>query len=160
MQWLLDLEADTDPISTCRLMNVFRRKGVGVAGLSLERGPQGYRLVALVDSPESEIEHLYNYLRRTGGVREIGAYVPQASRQPSFLLVDVGEGASRLAAALESCPGARFVFAGQGKVLFELPGVTAARCVPQGFGTGFARFKSSAGALRPDQVEAVGNARR
>ena len=34
MKWLLELETEKDPISICRLMNIFRRKGVNIVTLS------------------------------------------------------------------------------------------------------------------------------
>ena len=39
MQWLITLETEQDLIVTCRLMNVFRRKGLKITTLAMARGP-------------------------------------------------------------------------------------------------------------------------
>src|SRR5436190_6517706 len=74
MQWLLELETERDPISTCRLMNIFRRKGVNIVALSLEAGPAEFSMKALVETAESEVAHIFNFLRRTEGVRHVTCY--------------------------------------------------------------------------------------
>ena len=74
MQWLLELETDKDPIATCRLMNIFRRKGVGIVTLSLEAGAAEFSMKALVETAESEVAHIFNFLRRTEGVRHVTCY--------------------------------------------------------------------------------------
>src|SRR5437773_1615199 len=74
MQWLLELETEKDPISTCRLMNIFRRKGVSIVALSLEAGPAEFSMKALVETAESEVAHIFNFLRRTEGVRHVTCY--------------------------------------------------------------------------------------
>jgi len=74
MQWLLELETEKDPISTCRLMNIFRRKGVNIVTLSLEAGPAEFSMKALVETAESEVAHIFNFLRRTEGVRHVTCY--------------------------------------------------------------------------------------
>jgi hypothetical protein len=74
MQWLLELETEKDPISTCRLMNIFRRKGVNIVTLSLEAGPAEFAMKALVETAESEVAHIFNFLRRTEGVRHVTCY--------------------------------------------------------------------------------------
>jgi hypothetical protein len=83
MQWLLALETERDPISTCRLMNIFRRKGVSVLRLELESGPSGFSLAALVETRESDLAHIFNFLRRTEGVREVTCYRHKASESTS-----------------------------------------------------------------------------
>ena len=66
MQWLLELETERDPISTCRLMNIFRRKGVNIVTLSLKAGPAEFSMKALVETAESEVAHLFNFLVKLG----------------------------------------------------------------------------------------------
>ena len=78
MQWLLQLETERDPISTCRLMNIFRRKGVSVLRLELESGPASLSILALVETKESDVPHLFHFLRRTEGVREVTCYRHEA----------------------------------------------------------------------------------
>ena len=74
MQWLLQLETEKDPISICRLMNIFRRKSVSIVALSLEAGPAEFSMKALVETAESEVAHIFNFLRRTEGVRHVTCY--------------------------------------------------------------------------------------
>ena len=91
MQWLLELETERDPISTCRLMNIFRRKGVSVLRLELESRPASYAMMALVETRESEVAHVFHFLRRTEGVREVTCYRHEPSTGVS------GDGAWRTA---------------------------------------------------------------
>ncbi len=41
MQWLITLETENDLIVTCRLMNVFRRKGTKISTLAIGRAAAG-----------------------------------------------------------------------------------------------------------------------
>src|SRR5437773_7061755 len=74
MQWLLELETERDPISTCRLMNIFRRKGVNIVTLSLEAGAAEFSMKALVETAESEVTHIFNFLRRTEAWRTLTCF--------------------------------------------------------------------------------------
>ncbi len=74
MQWLLELETERDPIAICRLMNIFRRKGVSVLRLELDSDASTFSLIALVETRESDVPHLFHFLRRTEGVREVTCY--------------------------------------------------------------------------------------
>ena len=74
MQWFLELETEKDPISICRLMNIFRRKGVNIVALSLEADAAEFSMKALVETAESEVTHIFNFLRRTEGVRHVTCY--------------------------------------------------------------------------------------
>src|SRR6266571_932920 len=97
MQWLLALETEDDPIPACRLLNIFRRKSVKIGTLTLAAGIGGYSLLALVETAESEVEHLFNFLRRTEGVRHVTCYRPEPSANAKFLLAEAnGSGPSRL----------------------------------------------------------------
>ncbi len=80
MQWLLALETDDDPISICRLMNVFRRKGVNLVTLSLAARARGFSVMALVETSETEVEHLFNFLRRSAGVEHVTCYLPVSAQ--------------------------------------------------------------------------------
>ena len=42
MQWLITLETEQDLIVTCRLMNVFRRKGTKFRRWQWQRGPDAF----------------------------------------------------------------------------------------------------------------------
>jgi acetolactate synthase regulatory subunit len=67
MQWLIALDTNGDPITSCRLMNIFRRKGVSIVTLAMAARPEGFSVVALAETPESEVEHVFNFLRRVEG---------------------------------------------------------------------------------------------
>jgi acetolactate synthase regulatory subunit len=121
MQWLVSLEMENDPIASCRLLNVFRRKGVRVGTLSLAAGLEGTSLVAVVESPEREIEHIFHFLRRTAGVRHVDYYRHEPSGDASILFLDAPTDASSLAQIQETFPGSRLLFASHGKYLLELP---------------------------------------
>ena len=126
MQWLLALETEDDPIPACRLLNIFRRKSVKIGTLTLASGIGGYSLLALVETAESEVEHLFNFLRRTEGVRHVTCYRHEPSTNASFVFMDAGADASRAARLLAALPGSELVFANQGKLLFEVPASAAA----------------------------------
>ena len=51
MKWLIALETDNDPIAACRLMNIFRRKGLKIATLTLAAQPAGFSMMVLVEAP-------------------------------------------------------------------------------------------------------------
>jgi hypothetical protein len=132
MQWLLALETDNDPISICRLMNTFRRKNVKIVTLSLAATDSGFSLRALVETAESEVEHLYHFLRRTEGVEHVSCYTrapepdfePEALRSNggvSYIFINAGSDSCGRAGAAESLPGSKVVFADQGKLLLEVP---------------------------------------
>jgi hypothetical protein len=74
MRWLLTLETEKDPIATCRLMNIFRRKGVAILKLELASAAAGFSLSALVETRDADVPHLFHFLRRTEGVREVTCY--------------------------------------------------------------------------------------
>ena len=74
MRWLTALETDNESITLCRLMNIFRRKGINIASLTMHAKPEGFTLLALVEAGPAEIEHLGNFLRRTEGVTKVACY--------------------------------------------------------------------------------------
>lgn len=71
MQRLLTIDTEDDLIVTCRLINVFRRKGVRVKKLVMSSTLDGLRLVVLLDLAEGDFEHLFNFIRRTEGVSHL-----------------------------------------------------------------------------------------
>ena len=121
MQWLITLETENDMIVTCRLMNVFRRKGAKISTLALAGRPQGYSMMAVLDTPESEIDHLFNFLRSMEGVEHVSYYQHQTSAAASFVFLDAGADASRVAEVLKTFPGSQLIFASHGKYLLEVP---------------------------------------
>src|ERR1051326_3625509 len=105
MQWLLTLESDRDPIVLCRLMNIFRRKGLELDTMALGAKPDAYSLMTLVDSPESEVDHIFNFLRRTDGVRGVSFYRHEPSRDATFIFVDSVETSENFKRIQEAFPG-------------------------------------------------------
>ena len=100
MQWFLELETEKDPISICRLMNIFRRKGVNIVALSLEAGPAEFSMKALVETAEFEVAHIFNFLRRTEGVRHVTCYRHESAADVSVTAKDGSEGITSRAARL------------------------------------------------------------
>ena len=124
MKWLISLETNDDPITACRLMNVFRRKGFKVVTLAMSAQPAGYSMMVLVETPECEAEHIFNYLRTAPGVEHVDSYRHEPSADATFLFVDGAADASSVTRILEILPGAKLLFASHGKFLLEVPADT------------------------------------
>ena len=120
MQWLLTLESDRDPIVICRLMNVFRRKGLSIETLALAAKPEGYSCITVVDTPGTEIDHIFNFLRRTEGVSNVACYRHEPSSAASFVFVESNANPENISRILEVLPGSKIIFASHGKYLFEV----------------------------------------
>lgn len=156
MKWLIELVTDSDPISACRLLNIFRRKGLKLEalGMSQRLGGFGFSLLALVDFAESELGHVFNYLRRTEGVEGVKCYRHDESAEASFILVDA-EAHSALE-IIREFPESKLIFASLGNYLLEVPPGTRA---PAG-GSGiqcqrFARVMTTENPTRTEPVSAV-----
>jgi len=121
MQWTLALEIDHDPITACRLMNIFRRKGVKLAAMAMAAGPSGFSLTAVVETPEGDVEHLFHFLRRTEGVHHATCYQHEPSSKACYIFVDDGADHSRAARILGLSSQSKLIFASGGKYLIELP---------------------------------------
>jgi len=119
MQWLIALETEQDLIVTCRLMNVFRRKGLKITTLAMAARPDGFSMMVVLDSPQSTIDHLFNFLRRTEGVERVSYYQHQTSADASFVFIDADT--SRVAEVLKTFPESKLIFASHGKYLLEVP---------------------------------------
>ena len=104
MQWLITLETERDFIAVCRIMNILRRKGLNVATLALAATPAGFSLMAVVDSADAEVDHIFNFLRRTEGVQHVTYYRHEPSQDASFVFIDGDEDHSRVARVLETFP--------------------------------------------------------
>jgi hypothetical protein len=156
MQWLMALETNSDPISTCRLMNIFRRKGVSIVTLTLAARPAGFSLMALVETPEADVEHLFNFLRRTEGVHHVTYYRHEPSGNASFVFIDEDPNSSNLARFLQTFPESKLIFASQGKSLLEVPADRRPRPAAPGLSElqflPFARVKTTV--LQPELVVA------
>jgi len=121
MQWLLTLETEHDMIVTCRLMNVFRRKGVIISTLALATRPHGFSMMAVLEGSAPDIDHLFNFLRGLEGVERISYYQHQTSADASFIFLDADADSTRVAEVLNTFPGSKLVFASHGKYLLEVP---------------------------------------
>jgi len=69
MRWMVSLEVEYDPIILYRLLNVLRRKDVTIDSIMLTSSPSGILFLAFVNSPEKDVEHIFNFVRRMPGVR-------------------------------------------------------------------------------------------
>jgi acetolactate synthase regulatory subunit len=121
MQWLLTLETNDDMISICRLMNIFRRKSLKITTLAMTARPAGFSLMGVVDSAEADVDYLFNFLRRTEGVRHVTCYRHESFPNASFVLIDSEEDNSGVTRVLEAFPESKLVFASHGKYLLEIP---------------------------------------
>ncbi len=120
MKWLISLETNEDPIVACRLMNIFRRKGLKVVTLAMSGQPAGYTLMVLVETPEGQADHIFNFLRSIPGVEHVEYYRHELSADASFIFVDGAAGAPSASQILSALPGATLLFASQGKFLLEV----------------------------------------
>src|SRR5208282_1546934 len=134
MQWLITLDTEEDLIVTCRLMNVFRRKGMKITTLAMAARPKGFSMMAVLDSPESDIDHLYNFLRRTEGVERVSYYQHQPSADASFVFIDADADTTRVAEILNTFPGSKLIFASHGKYLLEVPAESRRQPAAPAFG--------------------------
>ena len=121
MQWLLTLETNDDMISICRLMNIFRRKSLSITTLAITARPAGFSLMGVVDSPEADVDYLFNFLRRTEGVQHVTCYRHESFPNASFVLIDSEEDNSGVSRVLRAFPESKLVFASNGKYLLEIP---------------------------------------
>lgn len=158
MQWLIALETENDPIPACRLMNVFRRKGVKIVTLGLTAQAAAFSMMALVETPEAEVDHIFNFLRRTEGVRHVACYRHDVSREAAFLLVDSVANGRGFGEILRASPEAKVVFACHGKHLVEVPAEGRLRLSAQGSGEAgilpFSLFKTTRDIPDPELVAA------
>ncbi|HTV56872.1 MAG TPA: hypothetical protein VMI06_18410 [Terriglobia bacterium] len=71
MQRLLTIDTEGELIVICRLVNIFRRKGVKLTKLAMSSTPEGFRVAVRFEAAENEIGHLFNFVRRTEGVSHV-----------------------------------------------------------------------------------------
>lgn len=121
MKWLVALEIDDDPIATCRVMNIFRRKGLKIVTLAMAAAAPDFSIMAVLETAEPGVEHLFNFLRRTEGVRHVTCYREHPGADTSFVYVDADSEASNAARFLETFPDAKLILGGHGKYLLEAP---------------------------------------
>jgi acetolactate synthase regulatory subunit len=121
MQWLLTLETNSDMISLCRLMNIFRRKSLEITTLAMTARPSGFSVMGVLDSSEADVDYLFNFLRRTEGVQHVTCYRHESFPNASFVFIDSEEDNSGVAQALKAFPESKLIFASHGKYLLEVP---------------------------------------
>jgi len=137
MQWLITLETERDLIVTCRLMNILRRKGLKIATLAMAARPNLFSMMAVLESAETDIEHIFNLLRRTEGVERVTYYRHETSRDAAFIFIDADADTSRVGDILKIFPLSKLIFASHGKYLLEVPAASRGRiaapvyCVPE-----------------------------
>ena len=157
MQWLLTLESDRDPIVICRLMNIFRRKGLTIETLALSARPESYSCITVVDTPGADIDHIFNFLRRTEGVSNVACYRHEPSAAASFLFVESNAHPENIDRILKAFPESKVIFASHGKYLFEVRSASQMPSHLAGLGEPvflpLSRFKTS---RQNPQMELVG----
>jgi acetolactate synthase regulatory subunit len=157
MQWLLTLESDRDPIVLCRLMNIFRRKGLEIETMAVAAKPETYSLMAVVDSPESDVDHIFNFLRRTDGVMGVTYYQHEPSQDASFIFVESAENSENLKRIQDAFPGCKVIFASHGKYLVEVPSGSSLETGSPGLGApGFLPLSRVRTSGQSRQMELVG----
>ncbi len=157
MQWLLTLESDRDAILLCRLMNIFRRKGLEIETMALAAKAESYFLMAVVDTPQADVDHIFNFLRRTDGVQGVTFYQHEPSQAASFIFVESEENPKNIERIQEAFPECKVVFASHGKYLVELPsGFHASTSTPGLDEPGFLPLSRVRTSMQRPQVELVG----
>ena len=155
MKWLFAIETEDDLIVICRLMNTFRRKTVKPLSFAMSSSPEGYGVIFVVELPESEVEHHFNYFRRTEGVRHVTYYRHSLEEPASFVFVDVEAPSLELSQWPQLFPGSRLIFASHGKALLEVPEDYAHHAAPEGGFLPFARVKTTRGAAGAEALGTV-----
>jgi acetolactate synthase regulatory subunit len=121
MQWLFTIDTENDLIVVCRLVNTFRRKGIRIARLAMVSTAETFNVVVLFEAPEREIDHIFNFVRRTEGVNHVACYRHgRSADSPPFILVDAdSKGAN--AAWAEFVTQSGWVFGSHGQLLAQVP---------------------------------------
>ena len=144
MQWLLALEMDIDPIAFCRLMNTFRRKSVSLVTLSLTASGSRASMLAVVETPETEVEHLFHFLRRTEGVEQVASYLPstyprsvacegpEADAGSSYVFINAQPESLSPARLSALFPRSNLLFASECRWLLEIPAASRSRIAAAG----------------------------
>ena len=158
MQWLITLETEQDLIVTCRLMNIFRRKGLKIVTLAMAARPNLFSMMAVLESPEADVEHIFNFLRRTEGVERVTYYRHETSDAAAFIFIDAEADPSRVADILKTFPMSKLIFASHGKYLLEVPAESRGRIAAPVYGVPeilpFACVRTTHNVSRPELVAA------
>ena len=157
MQWLVTLETEHDMIAACRVMNVFRRKGMKIAMFALATRAAGFSIMAVVETAESAVEHIFNFLRRTEGVQHVSCYRHTLAANASYVLIDAGPRSTNVARILETFSKSKLIFASHGKYLLEIPAESHPGVLADSADTEIlplARVMTTQSAPRPELVSA------
>ena len=157
MQWLVTLETDNDMIAACRLLNIFRRKEVKIGTFALATRPAGFSIMAVVETAETEVAHLFNYLRRTAGVQHVSCYRHTPAANACYVLIDADPHSSSVTRILETFPHSKLIFASHGKYLLEIPAESQHEVLAESADTDIlplARVMSTRNAARPAELGA------
>jgi len=158
MQWLITLETEQDLIVTCRLMNVFRRKGLRIVTLAMATRPKGFSMMAVLESAEGDVDHIFNFLRRMEGVQHVTYYRHEPSENAAFIFIDADANSPRAADILKIFAESKLIFASHGKLLLEVPAESRWRTAQPEFATPevlpFAFVKTTRSVPRPELVVA------
>jgi len=84
--------------------------------------PEGFSVIVLAETPESAVEHIFNFLRRVEGVEQVAYYRHEPLGDASFVFIDADPDSSSLARFLLGFPESKLIFASHGKYLLEVPG--------------------------------------
>lgn len=159
MQWLISLETENDPIPACRLLNIFRRKGVKIGTFNLAAKAPGFSMMAVVETPEGDVDHLFNFLRGIEGIRHVTYYRHEPAAEASFVFIDSSADSSVVSHFTQTFPESKMIFASNGKYLFEvLPGKNARNSTPGFDQAGILPFALIKTTQRESAAELVGAA--
>ena len=105
MKWLVALETEDDPIVASRLINIFRRKGPKIVTLVMAARSGDFSIMVVLEAPEPEMEHLFYFLRRIEGVRDVIYHRHLPGALASFVVVDADFESSTVTRFLQAFPG-------------------------------------------------------
>ncbi len=141
MKWLFTIDTEEDLIVFCRLINIFRRKGVKISWMSTAALSGAYRILAVFQGHPGEMDHIFNFIRRTEGVLHVAYYQEGGADAASFVFADGKMEALGTARWPDLFPQARVAFAGQGSLLLEIPpGSAPEAALSTSQAAGFGRF--------------------
>lgn len=159
MQCLLTLESDRDSIVLCRLMNIFRRKGMEIETMALDAKPESYSLMAVVDTPQANINHIFHFLRRTDGVQAVTLYQHEPALDASFILVESAGNPEDFKRFQEAFPECKVIFSSHGRYLVEVPpGIPFGKQIPGLDESRFLQLSRVRTSQQHPQMELVGAA--
>jgi hypothetical protein len=120
--------------------------------------PNLFSMMAVLESPEADVEHIFNFLRRTAGVERVTYYRHETSDAAAFIFIDAEADPSRVADILKTFPMSKLIFASHGKYLLEVPAESRGRIAAPVYGVPeilpFACVRTTHNVSRPELVAA------